>query len=343
MKNSVLKLPSPSGLLLVAGLLGACCLTQSCKQKQEASTSAHNHEAGDHDHFACPMHPDQVGHEGEKCPLCGMDLEKVNAASSKNSYYMDFSSNPMGLRANEAATLSFTPKIKGNETAPVPLDIEHDKKMHLIVVSKDLAYFDHIHPEFQSSGNYDIKVLAAAEKLTARFANETRFSAGGDYVLFADYKPSGATHQVERIGITVEGTPYQKQSFTTERNNAQVDGYSLSLVPDGGKFVNEGTLHIAAIIKKQGNEVPASQLENYLGAKAHVVVISEDTQHYLHVHPEVVDDQLDLHANFGTAGVFRVWLQFKSEGQVHTADFTLVVEEGAAPESSHTDDGSHVH
>ena len=324
-------------------LLGtASVLVTSCGSK---SSETHDHTTADHEHFACPMHPDQVGHEGETCPTCGMKLEKVNAAQAANTnqYFMAYASEPAMLEAGKPGKFSLTPKIKGNESVPVPLDIEHDKKMHLIVVSKDLAYFDHIHPEFQGTGNYDIKVLGKDERFTARFANETRFDAGGEYVLFADYRPTGANHQLERIGISVAGTPYKNQQFTAQKVTSVTDGYEITFEPEGGKFVNEGTMHIAAVIKKDGKEVSADQFENYLGAKAHIVVVSEDTQDYLHVHPEVVDGRLDLHTTFGRIGVFRAWLQFKTEGQIHTADFTLLVEAGKAPESSHDQGEAHQH
>jgi hypothetical protein len=94
-------------------------------------------------------------------------------------------------------------------------------------------------------------------------------------------------------------------------------------------------MHISAIVKKDGKEIPADQFENYLAAKAHVVMISEDTKDYLHVHPEVADGRLDLHTEFGRPGIFRGWLQFQTEGKVHTADFVVKVEEGTAPESAH--------
>jgi hypothetical protein len=326
-----------TAFVIFAGV--ASLLITSCGNKSSESTAEadHDHAAGDHEHFACPMHPDQVGHEGESCSKCGMKFEpiKSDVAANTNQYFMAYESDPTSLEAGKSGKFSLTPKIKGNETVPVPLDIEHDKKMHLIVVSKDLAYFDHIHPEFQGTGNYDIQVVGKGENLTAQYANQTRFDFGGDYVLFADYRPTGANHQLERIGITLGGAPYAAKKFTSLKAVSQIDGYEISFEPEGGKFLSEGTMHIAAIVRKDGKEIPADQFENYLGAKAHVVVISEDTQNYLHVHPEVVSGRLDLHTTFGKPGVFRAWLQFKTDGKIHTADFTLVVEQGKAPESEH--------
>jgi len=322
-------------------------LLASCSNlKKEESTGEHDHAAGDHEHtYACPMHPDVTGKEGETCPKCGMKLELVSAdkEANTNSYFMAFKSEP-AVEAGKAARLSLTPSIKGNESEMVPLDIQHDKKLHLIVVSKDLSYFDHIHPEFQASGSYDISVLPKGINYTnGRFHNETKFEQGGDYVLFADYVPSGANHQLERIELSVAGTPYKAQKYTASKTVSTADGYEVSLEPEGGKFFSEGTSHISGIIKKDGKEVPADSFENYLAAKAHVVVISEDTQNYLHVHPEVVNGRLDLHTTFGKPGIYRGWLQFQTNGQVHTADFVIKVEEGKAPESEHAAGAEHAH
>jgi hypothetical protein len=317
---------------------GALLLT-SC-----GNADKHDHADADHTHdeasaeeetYTCPMHPEVTGKKGDECSKCGMDLVLVDKQASKNEYFMDFKAIP-SVEAGKPTVLSFTPKIKENEGEMVPLDLQHDKKLHLIVVSKDLSYFDHIHPEFQANGSYDISVLAKGQSYTnSQFTNETKFEQGGDYVLFADYLPSGATHQLERIELNVAGTPYQPKQFKAAKTVSNVDGYEISLIPEGGRFLSKGTMHISGIVKKNGKEIPADQFENYLAAKAHVVMISEDTKDYLHVHPEVVDGRLDLHTEFGKTGIFRGWLQFQTDGKVHTADFVVKVEEGSAPKSEH--------
>ena len=46
---------------------------------------------------------------------------------------------------------------------------------------------------------------------------------------------------------------------------------------------------------------------------------------YLHVHPDVEGGRFDLHTTFKKPGIHRGWIQFKSEGKVHTVDFVLNV------------------
>lgn len=304
-------------LLSVSAIAATAFFTYSCGE-------GHNHDHGDslgdttaheHEHtFACPMHPEVVGHEGEECPKCGMKLEHNDNAGNTNTYVMQFTGAPAQPKAGEEVTLSFTPKIKGNETEQVPLDVEHEKKIHLIIVSNDLSWFDHIHPEYNADGSYTVK--------------ET-FPAGGEYTLFADYIPTGGNHQVEKIPFTVSGTPNSAQPLSAQRLSGSADGYEVAITNESA-FVTNNLLHMGAMIKKDGKEVPANELENYLGAKAHVVVIGLDGKEYMHVHPEVADGKFDLHTTFEKPGMYKGWFQFQTNGQVHTVDFILDVKEGQA-------------
>jgi Heavy metal binding domain len=282
--------------------------------------------------FACPMHPEKTGKSNDKCSKCGMNLEPAKVAATKK-FTMTFQIKPVDLEAGKAGTLSFKPEIEGVENASVPLDLHHEKKIHLIAVSKDLAWFEHIHPEYQADGSYQINVLAAGQNFTnGRGKNETTFERGGDYVLFADYMPTGAPGQLQRIPVSIGGTPYKPVVFLKEKWTSTVGGYSISLKPGSGKFVTNNTLHIEGVISKAGKIVPAESFENYLGAKAHVVMIGIGAENYMHVHPEVAEGKLDLHATFEKAGIYRGWLQFQTDGKLHTADFVIDVKEGKVGE-----------
>ncbi|MEO6039909.1 MAG: heavy metal-binding domain-containing protein [Saprospiraceae bacterium] len=317
----------------VTGKAGDKC--SKCGMDLEATAAVSTVSADANAAYACPMHPEVTGKMGDKCPKCGMALEpaKANAA---NRYKMAFSSSPATLEAGKSAMLSLKPEMVGQANTPVPLDLHHEKKIHLIVVYKDLSYFEHIHPDYQADGSYQIKVLDKGAKFTnGRGHNETLFERGGDYVLFADYMPTGASGQLERIPLTVSGTPYQPVTFAKEKLSSTVDGYTVTLASHGGKFVTNNQMHIEGTIMQGGKVVPAESLENYLGAKAHVVVIHADAEHYLHVHPDVEDNKLDLHATFEETGIYRCWLQFQTGGKVHTADFVFNVTEGKAGEVKH--------
>ncbi len=335
-----MKKPMNKITLAVVGLAGVLYLS-ACDNNAKTSDTADSTRTetataaatgGDgHEHtYACPMHPEVTGKEGDKCPKCGMDLVHNDNAGNTNKYTMAFKSDPEQVAAGKEAVFSFTPAIKGKDGEAVPLDVEHDKKIHLIVVSKDLSYFDHNHPEYQTSGSYDISVVATG-KPYARGSNQTRFSKGGDYIMFADYLPTGGNHQVEKIELNVAGTPYKPVTFSAAKLSSVVeDGYGLTLEPEGGKFESGRLMHMQGIVKLNGKEIPADQLENYLGAKAHMVVIGVEQKDYLHVHPDVENGRLDLHTTFDKPGIYRAWIQFQAKGKVYTTDFVINVAQAAA-------------
>lgn len=314
----------------LAGLLGLFAACQNNAPKP-AEPAVHNHAAGDHAHiYVCSMHPEVSKDQPGNCPKCNMALEERHLEATPNQYEMRFIA-PAAATAGQEVTLTFTPKIKGNDAGSVPLDVQHEKKIHLIAVSADLSWFNHIHPEYQPDGSYVVK---------------SSFPNGGKYTLFADYKPTGADHQLEKISLEVAGKPAPSKIWSTAKTSmTTTGGYMVSLESENGKFVDKGETHIMVKMKKGGKEIMASQLENYLGAKGHAVVISTDGEkRYLHIHPGTENDRLHLSASFGKTGIYRGWLQFQYEGKIQTADFVLNVEAGMgeAPTDNHAHEG-HTH
>jgi hypothetical protein len=331
MKNMLI-----AGLALVLSVVAfsACKNDHSKHQSQTTETAAPGTK------YICPMNCekgktyDQPG----SCPVCNMDVEPVQAGAeaNKSEYFTAFTANPVQLEAGKSAMLSFTPKIKGNEGAPVPLDLVHEKKMHLILVRDDLSWFDHIHPEFSASGSYDIKVLAKGEKfVNGRGHNETRFDAGGKYWAFTDFKPTGGLNQVHKTELQVAGTPAQTVAYTQPKMTTSVDGYTIALDPHGSTIASGTPAHLHIDIMEKGKRLTPDKIENYLGAKAHVVLVETTTKEFVHVHPEAVGDELEMNTTFAKPGTYRGWLQFQTNGMVHTADFVLKVEEGKPEAAGH--------
>lgn len=317
--------------MVLAGLMGTITACQNNAPKPADTTSAHDHSTGDHSHiYVCPMHPEVVSDQPGTCPKCNMNLEERHPEPNPNQYEMRFTA-PSEPKADKEVTLSFSPRIKGNETMAVPLDVQHEKKIHLILTNNDLSWFEHIHPEYQADGSYVVK---------------TTFPNGGKYTLFADYKPTGADHQVEKISLDVAGKSVPVKTWSAAKTTATTAaGYTISLSSEIGKFVDKGETHITVKVMKGGKEIMASQLENYLGAKGHAVVVStDDEKRYLHIHPGVELDRLHLAASFGKTGTYRGWLQFQHEGKVQTADFVLTVVEGMGETPhEHAHDGGETH
>jgi len=259
-----------------------------------------------------------------KCPVCGMDLIHSDKALSSKSYRMDYSSDPVQIEAGKAATLTFRPIDESNEAALVPLDIVHEKKIHMMVFSKDLSYFEHIHPEYTASGDHIIDVLAESEDYTkGRGLKETKFLSGGDYFIFLDYTPSKAANQIEKIPIKVSGKEKAQIPLGDERLVWEGDGYTVKLGADK-YFAIKTPIQLQINITKDGKAV--NNLDNYLGALAHMVILSEDIEEYLHVHPmesETTGPDIYLHTNFPRESKYKVFMQFNHNGVIHTTNFIL--------------------
>ena len=300
----------------------------SCKNETAKPATTSTETATAAVQYICPMNCEK-GKTYDKpgaCPVCHMDLEPLKAETAANTatYYTAMVANPAQLEAGKAALLSFTPKIKGNENAAVPLDLVHEKKMHLILVNDDLSWFDHIHPEYSATGSYDVKVLdQGASFANGRGHTETRFDAGGQYWAFADFKPTGGLNQVDKMSLQVAGKPAKAVVYSAEKMRTVADGYTVVL--EGKNFVAGAQLHIPVSISQGTKPVDPAQFENYLGEKAHVIMVETATKAFVHTHPAVNNGKLDIHTTFAAPGTYRGWLQFQTNGKVHTADFVVKV------------------
>jgi len=295
----------------------------ACNNSTNHSHSHDDHSGHVHD-FACPMHPEIDGHEGDKCSKCGMPLEKIKKVN-ETKYRMNIASEPSQIEVGKEVTLQLTPINLSNESALVPLDVVHEKKIHLIAVSEDLSEFYHLHPEYNASGNYEVKMT---------------FPGGGHYMLYADYQPSGAMHQLEKKTITVTGKSPAPKSFDASKLSSIDNGIALTLRSETGNFKTNQMLHIDGILTKDGAEIDASTLDRYLGAEAHGIIINATDKSYEHIHADVEGKVLHMHTELSTPGIYRAWIQFMYKGKLHTTDFVIDVEQGDANDSTgHSHDG----
>jgi hypothetical protein len=275
---------------LSGAVLVGCNQTTNHEHHQSGKdTTAHQSEshAGAHV-YSCPMHPEVTSSSPGKCPKCGMTLEHTDQAGNGKQYRMEFVSKPASIEAGKPAALSFMPKEESNAQALVPLDVVHEKKIHLIMVSKDLSYFAHEHPEYRADGNY---------------VWEHTFPSGGEYVLFQDYAPKGSSHQLSRIPVRVAGEPKKTVKYTAQNLDWQKDGYQVKLSFDHMPLQTNQATEVKITVAKDGK--PVTNLDNYLGALGHMVIISENTEEYLHVHPmesETQGPEVIFHSSFDKPG-----------------------------------------
>jgi hypothetical protein len=180
-------------------------------------------------------------------------------------------------------------------------DVEHTKRMHFIVVRRDMTGFQHLHPTESPDGTWSVPV-------TLRDA--------GSYRVFADFSVGGRPQTLAE-DVTVDGE-VRTQELPAPTRSANVDGLRVSLTEGASKAGAESEL--AFDVTRDGEPVA---VQPYLGAKGHLVALRQGDLAYLHVHPD--ENSLKFMAEFPTAGTYRLFLQFQTDGRVHTAAFTQEV------------------
>jgi hypothetical protein len=168
-------------------------------------------------------------------------------------------------------------------------DVEHTKRMHLIVVRRDMTGFQHLHPRQGADGSWSVP-LAVREP--------------GAYRVFADFSVGGEPRTLA-ADLTVDGD-VRTRPLPAPAATVRTDGLDVSM-SDGLRFT----------VTRDGRPV---KLDQYLGAKGHLVALREGDLAFLHVHPD--ERSLRFEATFPSAGRYRLFLQFQVDGRVHTAAFT---------------------
>jgi hypothetical protein len=177
-------------------------------------------------------------------------------------------------------------------------DVEHTKRMHLIVVRRDLTNFQHLHPVQQPDGSWTTPL---------------RLDTAGSYRIFADFSHDGEPLTLAsdlRVDgpATLESLPRPAFSVRTD------DGYEVRLHSRAARAGEEAEL--AFTVLRGGKPV---EVQPYLGANGHLVALREGDLAFLHVHPT---EGVRFQSTFPTTGRYRLFLQFKHAGHVHTAAFT---------------------
>jgi hypothetical protein len=206
------------------------------------------------------------------------------------------------FQRGRSAELRF--RILDSSRTPVrDFDVEHEKRMHLIVVRRDGSGFQHLHPELRGDATWSVPLM---------------LPEAGAYRVFADFSYDGEARTLA-TDLTVDGEADYRDLPAPESTATTSDGYDVGL--DAHAVSAGEAAELAFTVERGGERVTP---EPYLGARGHLVALREGDLAFLHVHPD--DDSLAFTAEFPTAVRYRLYLQFKHDGRVHTAAFTREVE-----------------
>ncbi|NEW05976.1 hypothetical protein GK047_08140 [Paenibacillus sp. SYP-B3998] len=191
-------------------------------------------------------------------------------------------------------------------------DVQHEKKMHFIVVSKDLSFFNHIHPDYKGKGEFTVT---------------TQFPNAGEFELIADFVPSGLGAMTKTEWVTTQGSVPEQKAILPDASLTQiVDGKEVTLTFD--HLMAGMELNLNFNMKDAQTKQPVADLQPYLGAVGHVVILNQEGGEYLHVHPleeKASGPDAKFMATFPHSGVFKIWGQFQQNGKVFTVPFVINV------------------
>ncbi|MGW5635545.1 hypothetical protein [Streptomyces sp. NPDC003832] len=236
------------------------------------------------------------------------------------------------VTARDRADLRFVIRDSGGR-AVTAFQREHDKELHLIVASRDLGTYRHLHPTRAADGTWSTPV---------------DLPRAGGYRVFADFTPAkkGAENLTLGADLAAAG-PYEPRALPAPSATAEVDGYEVRL---DGALRPGASNELKLSVSRDGR--PVTDLQPYLGAYGHLVALRSGDLAYLHVHPngEPGDGSTEpgpdvsFTASVPSGGTYRLFLDFKHDGEVRTAAFTVRAGQAApAPQTPHEEEPAHGH
>ncbi|MCX6396357.1 MAG: hypothetical protein NTV23_07730 [Propionibacteriales bacterium] len=213
--------------------------------------------------------------------------------------------------------------VANDDVVVTDFTIRHDKPLHLIAVRKDFGSYRHLHPAMDAAG---------------RWAVDADLDAGS-WRLYADFQPAGGDLQVLDADVTVAGTPVAAGSEPGgERRTWTEAGYTVEAV--GSLAAGSGS-DLEFRVSSQGR--PVTDLEPYLGAYGHLVVIRDSDLGYLHAHPGdgPPGPEIPFGVEVPAVGGYHLFLDFRHRGAVRTATFVLDAAPGGTVEHEEGGHGDH--
>jgi Cu+-exporting ATPase len=179
------------------------------------------------------------------------------------------------------------------------------------------------------------------------------FPRAGSYILFGEAQRATGEDVVNRRELTVgaaDGPAGQAAQLAEDTAAKSAGPIQVALSgADGLRARQEATLTFRLENRATGR--PIQNLQPYLGAPAHIVVLSEDATRFAHTHGELpaaaeadshgtgghgasghststegFGPEITMHHTFPAAGLYQLWAQFRNgDGDVITVDYVVRV------------------
>jgi hypothetical protein len=235
-----------------------------------------------------------------------------------NAFSLELTLPEAGLQPRHNTTLTLTVRDAQTNVVVRQLQEVHTKLFHLFMVSDDLEFFAHLHPAIGRDGRLRVSLSVPNEGL---------------YRIFADFFPVGGSPQfVQRLVPTAGYRGHfgpVAPPLNPDVGVTNVSGTSVALTMQSREPGREQLITFELHDQRTG--APVRDLEPYLGAWGHLLVVAADRSSGFHSHP--VDQvstpggpMIVFQLMFPRAGTYRLWAQFQRGGQTLTVPFTVDVD-----------------
>jgi Heavy metal binding domain len=265
------------------------------------------------DAFWCPMHPDIRSSVAGRCPLCAMELVPI-PPPQLGEYRMDIAVAP-GPGGRGATKLRMTLRDPVSNRPAAGFMTVHERLLHLFIIDRKLEYFRHVHPQQVGEGAFEW-----SEALPP-----------GEFVLITDFLPQGGRAQMLQRAIVTPGYrgslfPATLDLIPDASTEKTIDGVRVKLDATGLKAGKEAALTFKLTDGATG--APVSDLEPFLGAPGHMLLVNADLTEADHVHPEEPATRgpvVTFQPLMPASGTYKLWFQFQRHGSVTTVPFVISV------------------
>ncbi|WP_053716725.1 hypothetical protein [Saccharothrix sp. NRRL B-16348] len=225
---------------------------------------------------------------------------------------------PVEVPDRRGADLPVAFRIIGPDQRPATgFQLNMTKQLHFFVVRDDLSVYLHVHPE------PDGDIWRTAVSLPG----------DGNYRMYAEFIPPSTARHPEPV---VLGAPFEipgdatKASLPTPSTETTTEsGYRVA-VQGGLTLPPSAPAKIRLAISEPGG-ARVESLEPHLGAYGHITAFHTEQLSTTHLHPvemvgiPVLQGTLTFDVWFPKVGAHRLFLEFRHNGQLHTAALTFTV------------------
>lgn len=259
--------------------------------------------------FFCPMDKDIRSKGPGKCGKCGMKL--IPEIADPVEYPVNLRLTPRVVKPGAPVDMEFRIENPADGKTVEKFEIVHEKLFHLFLVSEDLSFFAHEHPEYTAGGLFRFR---------------TALPKPGPYRVVTDFFPVGGTPQMNTSTVYVAGKLQKPRPLEPDLTPQKAANLEASLATEPLQpLAGFKTLMFFTLKPLEGD----LKLEQYLGAWGHMLAASNDLIDLVHTHPFIADGGPKVQFNmiFPREGIYRVWVQFQNNGEVNTLAFNVPVKQ----------------